>query len=103
MMEVFWNSLVSVFRADKSEKNFMSCLQSVDPLIEQKTQELRKDYYSDAKSNLDNINKYLTRNSEKDPQTKYLSSSKYFHNLLIGIFDQLDIGDFPGIGGGFDR
>lgn len=56
-------------------------------LIEHKSQELRKDYFSDAKSNLDNINKYLTRNPEKDQQTKYLASSKYFHNLLIGILD----------------
>jgi len=56
-------------------------------LIEQKSQELRKDYYSDAKNNLENINKYLSRNSETDQQTKYLSSSKYLHSLLISILN----------------
>ncbi len=47
---------------------------------------MKMDYLSDAKSTMDNINKYLTRNPGKDNQTRYLLfSNKYILNLLNGI------------------
>lgn len=55
-------------------------------LFEQK--EKKMDYFSDVKNTMDNINKYLSRNPEKDPQAKFLKASdRYIHILMVGILD----------------